>query len=145
MTPGFFHAHILAMHLAVPEVVTFKIKDLWPVDRCAQVIRHGPDGFPKEWEIQFDLSCWNKYPKLRARVIAHEVCHAAYDYQAPAWDSLTYAEQGQRHSRINACVHQILRDCVVARLGTVIETPAKSERALRIRAERAELLERGAR
>lgn len=142
MTPAVFLAHILAFHLHVPEPVTFSIRDLRQGVE-AQITRYGPVGMPTAWAIEYDRVAWNRYPKKRLWVIAHEACHAVYDHAVEDWDGLQFTERGARHARVEACAAQVLRDCAARRLGVmVMERPVRGRWWL-ARVELTELLERG--
>ncbi len=69
-----FLAHVLAAHLSVPEPVSFRLAPTWPFENCAHVER-----LESGWRITYDSACWSAYPKQRAEVLAHELCHAALD------------------------------------------------------------------
>ena len=101
-------AHILAVHLNVPEPVTIEIRELWPQSRCAQIVMVGEWAAPQAWRIQYDSECWKKKPSVRAYVIAHESCHAVY--RDTAWDKLSKAEQKVRHKRVSRCAERVMRD-----------------------------------
>lgn len=104
-----FIAHLLAAHLSVPEPVLFDVRELWPSENCAQVRMAGPPGAPAWWMIEYDSTCWERRPEQREAVLAHEVCHAAYDYRE-AWSSLSREDRKRAHKRVKTCVRQILRD-----------------------------------
>lgn len=104
-----FIAHVLAVHLAVPEPVAFEVRELWPSENCAQAQMIGLPGRPVSWRIEYDAACWRDRPGQRVAVLAHELCHAAYDY-GRSWTSLSRAEQKRAHKRTRACARQILRD-----------------------------------
>ena len=111
MTPEWWLAHILAVHLSVPEPVSFKLMDLWPMeDVCAVMRMHGEGGQPSAWTIQYDEGCWNRVRSQRAWVIAHEACHGAFDYDHNGWHRLTKRERDRRDKRADECANKIIRD-----------------------------------
>jgi hypothetical protein len=114
MTAATFIAHVLALHLSVPEPVTFvaggKMNGFEYVDvdsdkpLIAMIEREGPG-----WVLTYDADAWGKArPQVRAFVLAHELCHAAYDYERP-WSSYTKGERRRKHARVRTCTVQILR------------------------------------
>lgn len=112
-TVAAFIAHVLAAHLSVPEPVRFElVAELGPagfVDTAdvpvAMVFREGPG-----WVIRYERAFWDKYPDSRGFLVAHELCHAAYDYDVRDWSKLTKAERKARHKVVDACAVKILRD-----------------------------------
>ena len=105
-----FIAHVLTTHLSVPEPVRFEIRELWPSENCAQAQMIGVPEFPRAWRVEYDRACWLKHPHQRQFVIAHELCHAAYEYDQPGWDKLSPKERKRRDHRADLCALQILRD-----------------------------------
>ncbi len=101
-------AHVLAMHLSVPEPVTLKFEDLQP-GRCAQMRMIGEVGKPKGWSIEYDIGCWNREPKRRAWVLAHELCHGAFDYTKDV-SQLSVEETLAQESRADSCADAIVRE-----------------------------------
>lgn len=141
MTAAAWIAHVLVLHLNVPEPVDFVIRDLWPREVAAQAVRHGPVGIPTAWTIQYDRVEWERRPKMRMRVLAHELCHAAYDHEVSDWDGLRYSERAGRHGRVEDCARKILRDCRAAG-ERLEETGDRAGRRRLRRSELEELLER---
>ncbi len=106
MDPTFWIAHILALHLNVPEPVEFKIDELWPSPNKAQIELRADD----IWIIKYDKDSWNVHSTNQKRfIIAHELCHTVYEYHL-TWDKLSKKEQNKRHKYVDACAKKILRD-----------------------------------
>lgn len=103
-------AHILALHLSVPEPVYFRIGETWPTNYKAMITYKGEPGSPRYWTITYNEESWKKHnEKQKMYVIAHEVCHAAYEYDIN-WDDLNKKEQKRRHKIIIECADKIIRD-----------------------------------
>ena len=106
MTAAWWIAHVLAMHLSVPEPVTVTMTTLWPTDNTAQISRVGAG-----WEIQVDRAKWKRlHRNERLWILAHELCHAAYNDDQFHWQNMTPREQKQKHKQINKCETKIMRD-----------------------------------
>lgn len=107
MFASFWIAHILAVHLNVPEPVKFELDNLWPSGKAAQMRQVLEKD---EWIIQYDIDEWNKSSNSQRKyVIAHELCHGVYEYNVK-WDSLSTREQVERHETIKKCAMKIMRD-----------------------------------
>lgn len=105
MDPGIWIAHVLALHLNVPEPIRFTIDELWPYPYIAMTeMRDG------EWRVQYDRTGWSEDSDSKKQfVIAHELCHSIFD-RGVDWSTLAPKEQRRRHDYVNACAKQILRD-----------------------------------
>ena len=91
MLVSVFVAHLLAAHLSVPELVTVQYAELRH-DRVAQIEKVG-----RGWVMTIDKDKWHG----SGWVVAHELCHAAYDDRY----STTAIE-----TRANKCADQVIRD-----------------------------------
>lgn len=106
MDPSFWIAHILALHLNVPEPVKFEQAQLWPSPNRAQIELVADD----TWIIRYNIDDWKKHNTYQRRfIIAHELCHTVYEYHIN-WDQLDKKEQKRRHKFVNACAEKIMRD-----------------------------------
>lgn len=103
-------AHILALHLSVPEPVYFKVGETWPVNYKAMITYKGEVGSPKYWMITYNEKDWKKHSdKQKMYVIAHEVCHAVYEFNVN-WSDLDKKEQRRRHKSVRECADKVIRD-----------------------------------
>lgn len=110
MNPTFWIAHILAFHLNVPEPITFSIGSTYPTDYKAMICFSGRPHYPDEWFITYDKYWWDKHnDKQRMFIIAHEVCHAVYEYDVN-WNVLSLEERRNRHKIVDKCAKKIIRD-----------------------------------
>ena len=113
MTPAGFLAHLLAAHLAVPEPITLKIDpgpvgfDGYSARYDATISRQHERG--GAWLIRYDAKALAaSRPSRWQFVLAHEVCHAIYEYDTN-WPSLTDKERARRHKITNACARGAIR------------------------------------
>lgn len=109
MSASWWIAHVLAMHLSVPEPVTLVRMDLGVPGRCAQMRMAEKDGLITSWEIEYDTKCWNDKPESRAWVLAHELCHGAFDYRKDL-TQLSKDEFKFQEARADKCADQIVRE-----------------------------------
>lgn len=119
MDPTFWIAHILALHLNVPEPVKFETAELWPSPNRAQIELVAGDAWivgctkirqDHHWLLRYNIDDWNKHNTYQRRfIIAHELCHTVYEYHIN-WDQLDKKEQKRRHKFVNECAEKIMRD-----------------------------------
>lgn len=106
MDPTFWIAHILALHLNVPEPVKFELTNLYPSEYRAQIDLVADD----TWIIKYNIGDWYKDNESARRfVIAHELCHTVYEYHVK-WEQLDKKEKEHRHKFVDACARKIIRD-----------------------------------
>ncbi len=106
MTVAWWVAHVLAVHLSVPEPVTMKmVPTLWPTDRLAQMA-HASNGYG--WEIQIVEGRWKQLdPNERAWLVTHELCHGAFgDWVYP---TMSKKQVREMEARADKCASQVLR------------------------------------
>jgi hypothetical protein len=106
-----FLAHILAFHLAVPEPVAFRV-DSGPVGFASYALRSEAtiENMGGWWLIRYGRAPLSQSSPRRVRfVLAHETCHAVYDYSSK-WGQITEAERRSRHARVNECARRAIMD-----------------------------------
>ncbi len=113
MTVSWWIAHILAVHLSVPEPVTYKmLPALYPSENWAQV-RRVPEGISGgAWVIEIDEQRWRKMKgNEQLWLVAHELCHAAFGDDQTEWGKMDKKERKKKHDEvIIPCANKILRD-----------------------------------
>lgn len=107
MLARFWIAHILAVHLNIPEAVDFQMYNLWPTKDDAQM--HWVID-KRTWEVRYDIDAWYSHNEFQKKyVIAHELCHGVYEYNVD-WGKLSKKEQRDRHKIVEECAKKIMRD-----------------------------------
>ncbi len=108
-----FVAHVLAVHLSVPEGARLEIGMTCPpgFDGCVSAQVSRTRGGP--WLILYDTDRFQHSPDRVIRfILAHELCHAAYD-----WETNTAALPPLEHKRHERRADECAADIVSRHAG----------------------------
>lgn len=104
---GVWLAHVLAVHLHVPEPVRFELRAAVPgfEARHDAVIDWDNDG----WVVRYDPDLFAATTDRRARfVLAHEACHAVYNHTPAVWAEYDQARRLDEHARVDECAKRVV-------------------------------------
>lgn len=101
-------AHVLALHLHIPEPVSFEVREAVPgFERTADASMDA-DG-RGGWVVRYDPAAFAQASSARVRfVVAHELCHGLYNHTPGAWSALDMEGRRREHQRVKACAERVL-------------------------------------